>query len=118
MQNDQELQLSLQKSSIKKDDQTSISAILTNIKPSQNHKLVAYFFIQDTTVINFDPPSKSEEKFSSTGVASVIIKGIKPGKSYITVMLLGDSSLYDTQQIEVESEIETPGKNPSKSNGQ
>jgi hypothetical protein len=118
LQNDQELQLSLQKSSIKKDDQTSISAILTNIKPSQNHKLVAYFFIQDTTVINFDPPSKSEEKFSSTGVASVIIKGIKPGKSYITVMLLGDSSLYDTQQIEVESEIETPGKNPSKSNGQ
>jgi hypothetical protein len=48
----------------------------------------------------------------------VIIKGIKPGKSFITVMLLGDSSPYDTQQIIVEPENETPGKNQPKPNDQ
>jgi hypothetical protein len=103
LQNEQELQVSLQKNSVIGGHQTIVTAVLTNAQPNQDKDLIVYFFIQDPNVIEIVPPSTSEEKFSSSGVASIIVKGKSKGQSYITAMLLGDSSLYDTQKITVES---------------
>jgi hypothetical protein len=103
LQNEQELQISLQKNRVIGGHQTIVTAVLTNAQPNQDKDLIVYFFVQDPSVIEIVPPSTSEEKFSSSGVASIIVKGKSKGQSYITAMLLGDSSLYDTQKITVES---------------
>jgi hypothetical protein len=101
LQKEPEIQLSLQKSSIRVNDQIEISAVLTDIRPSENQDLIAYFFIQDTNIVDTVPNTKREEKFSSTGVATVSIRGNSPGKTNITVILFGDDDLYDTKEIEV-----------------
>jgi hypothetical protein len=101
LQKEQELQLSVQKNRITVNEQTAVSAILTDIKPTENQNLIAYFFIQDTNVVQIVPPTKRDETFNSNGVATVTIRGNAVGTTYITVMLLGDSSLYDTEKIEV-----------------
>jgi hypothetical protein len=99
LQKEQELQLSLQKSSIVVNEQIAISATLFELKSTQD--LVAHFFIQDTNIIGFVPPAKTYEKFSRAGIATVTIQGNAPGKTYITVMVLGDLNLYDTEEIQV-----------------
>lgn len=101
LQREQELHLSIQKNSIAVNELTSVSAVLTDIKPGGNQNLVAYFFIQDANVVQIVPPTKREETFNSNGVATVTIRGNAAGPTYITVMLLGDPSLYDTERIEV-----------------
>jgi hypothetical protein len=100
-QKEPEMQLSLQKSNIRVNDQIEISAVLTDIKPTENQDLIGYFFIQDTNIVEMVPNTKRDEKFSSTGVATVTIRGNSPGKTNITVILFGDDDLYDTKEIEV-----------------
>jgi hypothetical protein len=115
LQSEQELQMSLQKNSVIEGHQTIVTAVLTNSQPNQDKDLIVYFFIQDPNLIEIVPPSTSEEKFSSSGVASIIVKGKSKGQSYITAMLLGDSSLYDTQKITVEPKPSESKENSTKS---
>ena len=57
-------QLSLQKKSIKVDENIAISAVLTDLKPNQD--IIAQFFIQDTNIIE---TKKADEKFkAATGL--------------------------------------------------
>jgi len=101
LQKEPEIQLSLPKNSITVNEQTEISAILTDMRPTENQDLIAYFFIQDTKIVQMVPDTKRDEKFTSMGVATVTIRGNSPGKTTITVILFGDSDLYDTKEIEV-----------------
>lgn len=102
LEREQELQLSVQKNSIIVGEQTSISAILTEMRPTESQTLTAYFFIQDPSVVQIVPDTKREEKFTTSGAATVTIQGLKEGKTYLTVILSGDSDLYDKKEIKVE----------------
>jgi hypothetical protein len=102
LERQQELQLSMQKNSIVIEEQTPISAILTDMRPTDSQNLIAYFFIQDPSIVQMIPNTKRDEKFTTSGAATVTIQGLKEGKTYITVMLSGDSDLYDKKEIKVE----------------
>ena len=58
LQKEQEVRSSLQKKSIKVDENIAISAVLTDLKPDQD--IIAQFFIQDTNIIE---TKKADEKF-------------------------------------------------------
>ena len=96
LQKEQELQLSLQKNSIAGNEQVAVSAIITELRSTQN--IVARFFVQNPDIVSIEPMAQN---FNKAGIAAAIVKGKQKGKTCITVMVPGDSNLYDTEEIEV-----------------
>lgn len=96
LQKEQELQLSLPKKSVAKGEAVAISATLTDLKPSDT--IVARFFVQKPDVASIEP---SEQPFNSAGIASAILTGKAKGKTFVSVMVPGDSNLYGSEEIEV-----------------
>ena len=96
LQEEHELRLTLDKSTIYEGEELLISAILTDLKPTQ--RVEAYFFVQDSDKL--EVIKRDNSNFNDSGIAVAAIKGKKEGETLISVMA-GDLNLYDSQKITI-----------------